>query len=219
MPDVSNSTTRTQYSELVKGTSKFNEEGAVNYNFASVEVKGSGDIDNIGIPLMWDGSTFVAFAVNADWLASTVTALGATVKPTTQNGYEYVCIAAGTTNDSEGEPTWPTTVGATVTETDGVVWLCRIAYSGAESTLPNKANVCVLVGQSGAIGLNVTDTTLSATATVMPVLFRGEAAVAKEGFTWGSIAAVDQAEFYTAFELVGIAVTEAGDTVDPSFIA
>lgn len=218
MPDITNGATRTQYSELVKGTSKFNEEGAVNYNFATVEVKGSGDIDNIGVPLMWDGSTFVLFAVNADWEADTTYAVGDVVKAVTQNGLEYVCTVAGDSDATEPAD-WPVIAGVTVAETAGVSWISRIAYTGAESTLPNKANICVLVGQSAAIGLNIEDTTLSATATDMPVLFRGEAAVAKEGFTWGAIAAADQAEFYTAFELAGIAVTEAGDTVDPSFIA
>ena len=217
MPDVTNGTTRTQYSELVKGTSKFNEEGAVNYNFATVEVKGSTDIDNIGVPLMWDGSTFVLFTINADWEASTTYAVGDVVKATTQNGLEYVCTVAG---DSDAtEPTdWPVIAGVTVAETAGVSWTSRIAYTGGGSSLPNGASICVLVGQPGALGLNIQDTTLSATAVEMPVLYRGEAAVAKDGFSWGSIATVDQAEFYKAFELAGIAVMESGTTVVSTFV-
>jgi hypothetical protein len=67
----------------------------------------------------------------SDWAASTsatartASAVGTIVRPTTKNGYVYECTTGGTTNDTEGEPTWPTTPGDTVTETDGVVWTCR----------------------------------------------------------------------------------------------
>jgi hypothetical protein len=70
-------------------------------------------------------------ATVADWAASTTatarsaTTIGTIVRPTTKNGYVYECTTGGTTNDTEGEPTWPTTLGDTVTETDGVVWTCR----------------------------------------------------------------------------------------------
>lgn len=57
-----------------------------------------------------------------NWASVTAYALGAYVKPTTPNGYRYECTTAGTSGTSE--PTWPTTIGATVT--DGtVVWTCR----------------------------------------------------------------------------------------------
>ena len=56
------------------------------------------------------------------WTASTVTALNALRRPTAANGYRYQATTAGTTAGTE--PTWPTTIGSTVT--DGtVVWTCR----------------------------------------------------------------------------------------------
>ena len=218
MPDVTNGTTRTQLSELIKGVSMFGQEAGVDYVYTSIDVKGSGDIDNIGIPLIWNATTsaFNVFVANVDWEASTTYALGDVVKPITQNGLEYVCVTAG--DSDAAEPTWPTTPGMTETETAGAVWFTRIAYTGADSSLPTKANICVLVGAKEGKGFNVIDTTLSATAISMPVLFRGESAVAEEGFTWGAVAAADQAEFYTAFEINGIRVIDAGTTVDPSFI-
>lgn len=54
---------------------------------------------------------------------STAYALGAVVRPSTGNGYLYQCITAGTSHSSA--PTWPTTVGDTVTETGGVKW-CNV---------------------------------------------------------------------------------------------
>ncbi len=42
------------------------------------------------------------------------------VVPTTANGYQYRCTTAGTSHSSE--PTFPTDLGVTVTETGGVVW-------------------------------------------------------------------------------------------------
>lgn len=55
------------------------------------------------------------------WAASTAQLVGAIVRPTTGNGFVYRAQAAGTTAASE--PTWPTTIGATVTDS-GVTWTC-----------------------------------------------------------------------------------------------
>ena len=57
------------------------------------------------------------------WKISRVHELGDFVVPTTANGYIYECTTVGTTSATI-EPTWPTTIGGTVT--DGtVVWTCR----------------------------------------------------------------------------------------------
>jgi len=218
MPDIA--TTRKQLSDLVKGVSMIGQDAGINYNYASVDVKGSGDIENIGVPLIWseDDSAFIEFTPNSDWAATTAYSIGDIVKPATQNGYEYVCITAGTSDASE--PTFTTIPGTTTTESGGVVWLCREAYvgNGVDSPLPNKANICVTVGAKEGAGFNQADTTLSSTAVKMTVIFRGEAALAKDGFEWGSIASDDQNEFYVQLEKQGIALVDSGDTVDPIYV-
>jgi len=56
------------------------------------------------------------------WGALSAYILEDLVQPTTPNGYRYQCTQAGTT--AAGEPTWPTTIGDTVT--DGtVIWRCE----------------------------------------------------------------------------------------------
>jgi hypothetical protein len=222
MPDLTGGTTRDKFSELVKAYNKFEDQFGVNYCFASIEVKGGGDIDNIGVPVMWSesDSAFIEFAANSDWAASTAYSAGDVVKPTTQDGYEYVCITAGTSNDIEGEPTFVAIPGATTTETDGVVWLCRPAYSGngVDSPLPNGAHLAVIVGPAEGRGFNYEDTTLSSTAVYMTSIYRGPAALAKDGFEWGTTVEADQDEFYTALQKQGITIVESGTTVDPTFV-
>lgn len=56
------------------------------------------------------------------WAATTALTLGVFRRPTVSNGYRYEVTTAGTTDGTE--PTWPTTIGGTVT--DGtVVFTCR----------------------------------------------------------------------------------------------
>jgi len=55
------------------------------------------------------------------WSASTAVSEDAVAEPTTANGYKYRAQGAGTTDSSE--PTWPTTVGNTVTDND-ITWEC-----------------------------------------------------------------------------------------------
>jgi hypothetical protein len=70
------------------------------------------------------------------WSNGVVKALGDAVRPTARNGYTYECTTAGTTGSTE--PTWPTTVGATVT--DGTVtWTCRQSYALANASLTASA--------------------------------------------------------------------------------
>lgn len=57
------------------------------------------------------------------WVADTVTALGTYIKPTVANTYYYKATARSGDYKTHGttEPTWPTTIGATVVD-DAVTW-------------------------------------------------------------------------------------------------
>jgi uncharacterized phage protein (TIGR02218 family) len=78
----------------------------------------------------WTATT--SMTVNDDGDAGT----GDIVQPTTPNGYFYRCTVAGTT--AGGEPTWPTTVGATVVDAT-VTWTTIRAYE-ATGTLTSQTN-------------------------------------------------------------------------------
>lgn len=58
-----------------------------------------------------------------DWAANTAYTVGQRVKPTSQNGYWYICTTAGTSHATT-EPTWPTKDGETVADGTGG-WTCR----------------------------------------------------------------------------------------------
>jgi hypothetical protein len=61
------------------------------------------------------------------WVLSTAYVAGQQVVPRTLNGWVYQCVTAGTTNSSQ--PTWPTTLGANVTD-GSVVWRCETTDAG-----------------------------------------------------------------------------------------
>lgn len=61
---------------------------------------------------------------SASWKAVTPYAAYQYVRPTEPNGYQYACIDGGRTGGDE--PTWPTTVGNTVSDGD-IVWQCVAA--------------------------------------------------------------------------------------------
>lgn len=63
--------------------------------------------------------TLATLIVKADWQASTAQVEDDEVRPTTPNGYYYVCTVAGTTDTVE--PTWPLTEGDTVVD-GSVTW-------------------------------------------------------------------------------------------------
>ena len=89
----------------------------------SLELKGSGYDDTNKRPLeprigrlleacLFDKSTNWDSAIT--WTASTSYSVGDYVVPTSENGFVYKCITAGTSGSSE--PSWPTTEGATITD-------------------------------------------------------------------------------------------------------
>lgn len=65
----------------------------------------------------------------APWSSGIVFSVDQFTKPTTANGFVYRCVVGGTTGSTE--PTWPTTVGAQVTD-GSVTWEC----TAIEETIP-----------------------------------------------------------------------------------
>jgi hypothetical protein len=57
----------------------------------------------------------------SQWAASTAYKAGQLVRPTVANTYVYRATNAGSSGGSQ--PTWPTTIGQTVTDS-GVTWVC-----------------------------------------------------------------------------------------------
>lgn len=213
-----NATARKFLSDLLKAADTFAEESAVRFNFDTVGVEGTGSIDNIGIPLLWDDASvsFKVLVAPADWAATTAYVVGDIRKPATRDGNEYVCIVAGTSGASE--PTFVTNdAGVTVDAT--VEWVTRQAYTGKDtsSTLKNRSRIAVTVGDLFGVGFNKKDTALSATPVNFTVIYRGDAALIKEGFIFGSVAAADQAEFLTALEDYRITTVSNATVVTPTF--
>ena len=84
------------------------------------------------------------------WAATTALTLGVYRRPTVSNGYRYEVTTAGTTAGTE--PTWPTTIGVTVT--DGTaVFTCR----GTEIVDTNCPNTAAVVKKSSKMFATGTD--------------------------------------------------------------
>ncbi len=87
------------------------------------------------------------------WQASNAYSLLDVVIPTTVTGQQFICTAAGTSHSSE--PTWPTGLGITVTETGGVEWTNDGQTSDEYSpTAPMKViaqNDEILIGEARVV--------------------------------------------------------------------
>ena len=211
-----NATSRKVLSSTLKDAARFEQESAVGTYFATVDCKGSGDVEPIGTLMKYNStnSAFYPYTVAADWEASTTYAVGAVVKPTTVNGLEYICVVAG---DSDAtEHAWNLIPGVTEAETAGVEWLGRFP-DGKDvlSPLPDGSTICITVGQKEGIGFNKEDVTLSSSAVKMTVLFRGEASVVGGGIIYGTAV---EAEVNRTLEMNGIVVATAATDVVPSLI-
>jgi len=84
-----------------------------------------------GEAIVADGETERVFRTDfLEWAVSTAYTTDDWRIPTTANGFVYECTTAGTSHAAT-EPTWPTTIGDTVS--DGTaVWTCRMAGIGLE---------------------------------------------------------------------------------------
>jgi hypothetical protein len=88
----------------------------------------------------WTNTRIIFSSAVLGWVTLTAKALRQWVIPSTgPAGYAYECTQAGTTGVLE--PTWPTTVGNTVTD-GGVVWTCRaeVTYLIYDSVLDQPTN-------------------------------------------------------------------------------
>jgi hypothetical protein len=77
------------------------------------------------------------------WTASSVYAINSVIAPIAANGYYYIATQAGTSGTSE--PTFPTTVGATVAD-DSVVWQNGGTLVSAAPAPPGCAHLSVYAG-------------------------------------------------------------------------
>lgn len=82
-----NGTGRKYLSDLLKGTDDFHYDSAVRFNYDTVDVGGTGEVDNIGIPLIWvNGNS--RFEV---YVAQDITAVTGSPLP----GGRPICIGVG----------------------------------------------------------------------------------------------------------------------------
>lgn len=74
------------------------------------------------------------------WGAATILALGSEIRPTVDNGLRYEVTTGGATAGTQ--PTWPTTIGGTVTENDvsATAWAATTALSLGAIRRPTVAN-------------------------------------------------------------------------------
>lgn len=78
------------------------------------------------------------------WVTATAYAVGAFRRPSTANGFRYeVTAIAGSGTSGAAEPTWPTTIGATVVDNAGanqITWTCR-TFAVTDTNCPHTKQV------------------------------------------------------------------------------
>ena len=86
----------------------------------------SGDYVNVVSPIPGVGkkpTVVQTWATGITPTARSATAIGTILRPTSKNGRVYECTTASGAI-AGAEPTWPTALGATVTDADSNVWTC-----------------------------------------------------------------------------------------------
>ena len=83
----------------------------------------------------------VSEKIPAAWVKDTSYSLNDLVIPTSGNGFVYICTVSGTSGDTE--PSWPTTVGDTVTD-GSVTWKCILGNDY------NLVHGCIIEGPKTA---------------------------------------------------------------------
>lgn len=138
--------------------------------FGSAQAAGTRTLQAVSNPGV-DQITLTPADIEQVWTASTSYALGALIEPTSSNGYVYKCTTAGTSS-STTQPTWPTSVGSTVTDNSSIVWTC---YAPAHPTTEIKLALTGGSGLSSATGgapLNLGTSVNSGSANCIPVHIR-----------------------------------------------
>jgi hypothetical protein len=103
------------------------------------------------------------------WAVATAYTLGQSVEPTTPNTYRYIVTVAGTSHAAT-EPTWPTTIGNTVT--DGTVtWKCE-ALKSPTTEIKLALTSGGLAGATPGGALNLGTTILSGSANAVEIHVR-----------------------------------------------
>jgi hypothetical protein len=158
----------------------------------------------------WDASnSYFGLPV---WQTGHAYAKGARVQPTAITGRVYEATNAGTS--SGGEPTWPTTVGGTVTGGGGIVWKCvrsntpwqaSHTYTAGDIVIPTTAN-----GRTYRAQGNVAQTfTSGSSEPVWPTSTAGT--VTDGGVTWKETT-VTASILYSTYQLTApyMAVADGG---------
>jgi hypothetical protein len=154
MPEISKS--RKKLSDLLKAEDTFATDNAVDFNYDTVDVGGTGEVDNIGVALIWNNSTSQFEKYVAQNITSVISTGGSPLK-------------------------------------DGSV-------------------IALSVGSYQGKGENYEDTDLADANAKMTVLYRGDAAVLKEGIIWNGAASGAQTAFLAQLEKQRITTaTEATD--------
>lgn len=148
--------------------------------FGSDEATGTRNLQATSNPGV-DQITLTPTYAIADWVATTAYSLGDSARPTTPTGYRYEVTTAGTSHSSE--PTWPTTIGSTVT--DGtIVWEC-VAEERDVNEITLALTEAALATNTPGAALNIGTSILSGSANAVTVWIRVENAVPTVSSTFG----------------------------------
>lgn len=157
-------------------------------------------VDNSGgyphqIAFHQDGHLYHRFGIQSPqyaWVANNLYSSGTLAQPTANNGHYYKVITTGQSGGTQ--PTWPTSSGATVTDSNPsgtTIWAASTAYALNAIVVPTTANgfyyVCTTAGTSGTTQPTWATTNSSTTTDNTVVWTAHQIAVWQEaGFFWNS---------------------------------
>lgn len=152
------------------------------------------------------------------YYSEVVTALGSFAEEAGVNAnFDTVSVEGSETVAPMGIPLiWSTAADAFVRYTAAA----EIAAADADgSPLPADNKVCVVVGDKRGLGFNTADVTLSATATKLTAVSRGQVGILASGIDWGAADAAAQTAFLTELETQGLVVVGENANISVQYIA